>query len=84
MPDKVSVVVVSGGRGGTGSNKAADCRESGHVSQSAPNKETPAKCAAFRNRRVQSGHLITGFAFLSRFHPGIGEFGVYWGGSVLN
>lgn len=75
---------VGGGRGGTGSNKAADCRESGHVSPPAPNKETPAKYATFLNRRIRGGPLITTFALLSHFHCNIGEFAVYWKRSGLN
>lgn len=59
MPDKVCVVCVRayvrGGRGGTGSNKAADCRESGRVSEPAADKETPVKCAAFLTRTVPGG-----------------------------
>lgn len=47
------------GRGGRGSDKAADCRESGHVSQPAPNKGNIAKCVDFFVPQITGGTELT-------------------------
>lgn len=52
------------GRGGRGSDKAADCRESGHVWQPAPNKGNTPKCAAFSQRELQKHVLSSHLAMI--------------------
>lgn len=70
------------GRGGRGSDKAADCRESGHVSQLAPNKENTPQRGASRNRAPRSARSPRGVTPPSQRHLFAGRYCELCGGLI--